>query len=190
MSVVVGDAASKGFRAAAQALYVSGALRMGTTYDTKIASVMNRLNTLVHHTFAEEQFVTMFYAELSNDPKGLLLFSNAGHNSPMVFRAADRTIDLLEATGQIMGPFPNATYKVDNTHLRKGDVVVLYTDGVVEALGGGEMYGENRLQQKIVEFSALSSKEICQHLLNDVLQYSAAAEDGDDKTIVVIKRMA
>jgi len=190
MSVVVGDAASKGFRAAAQALYVSGALRMGTTYDTKIASVMSRINALVHQTFAEEQFVTMFYAELSNDPKGLLLFSNAGHNSPMVFRAADRTIDLLEATGQIMGPFPNATYKVDNTHLSKGDVVVLYTDGVVEAVGGGEMYGEDRLQKKVIEFSALNSKDICQHLLNDVLQYSAAAEDGDDKTIVVIKRMA
>jgi serine phosphatase RsbU (regulator of sigma subunit) len=69
-------------------------------------------------------------------------------------------------------------------------VVVLYTDGVVEAVGGGEMYGEERLQRKIIEFSKLKANEICQHLLNDVLQYSAASDDGDDKTIVVIKRMA
>jgi sigma-B regulation protein RsbU (phosphoserine phosphatase) len=187
LGVVVGDAASKGFRAAAQALYVSGALRMGMTYDTKISALMTRINQLVHRTFADEQFVTMFYAELSNDPKGLLLYANAGHNSPMVYRAADKSIDLLEATGQIMGPFPDGIYTVDNTHVKKGDVVVLYTDGVVEAVGGGEMYGEERLGRKIMECASSSSKEICQVLLNDVLQYSAASEDGDDKTIVVIK---
>ena len=189
LSVVIGDAASKGFRAAAQALYVAGALRMGITYDTKIAAIMSRVNKLINKTFSEEQFVTMFYAELSDDPKGLLLYSNAGHNSPMVYRAESKRIDLLEATGQIMGPFPDGVYKVDNTHLTKDDVVVLYTDGVVEAVGGGEMYGEARLERKIAEFAGLSAKDICKSLLDDVLQYSAASDDGDDKTIVVIKRM-
>lgn len=188
LGVVIGDAASKGFRAAAQALYVSGALRMGMTYDTKIAALMSRINRLVHQTFADEQFVTLFYAELTDDPKGLFLYSNAGHNSPMVYHAEDGKIDMLEATGQIMGPFPNGVYTVDNTHLRKDDVVVLYTDGVVEALGGGVMYGEERLQRKIVQLAPLSAKEICQQLLDDVLQYSAASEDGDDKTVVVVKR--
>jgi sigma-B regulation protein RsbU (phosphoserine phosphatase) len=96
---------------------------------------------------------------------------------------------MLEATGQIMGPFPDGLYKVDNTHLNEGDVVVLYTDGVVEAVGGGVMYGEDRLQSKIGELASLSAKEICQRLLDDVLQYSSASDDGDDKTIVVIKRL-
>ncbi len=190
LSVVIGDAASKGFRAAAQALYVAGALRMGIAFDTKITSLMSRLNKLVNKTFSEEQFVTLVYAELSNDPKGLMLYSNAGHNSPIVYRAQEKRIDYLEATGQIMGPFPNGTYSVDNTHLEKDDVVVLYTDGVVEAVGGGVMYGEDRLQRKVQELAALSAKEICQQLLDDVLQYSAAATDGDDKTIVVIKRIS
>jgi sigma-B regulation protein RsbU (phosphoserine phosphatase) len=190
LSVVIGDAASKGFRAAAQALYVSGALRMGITYHTKISALMSRVNKLVNKTFAEEQFVTMFYAELSNDPKGLLLYSNAGHNSPMVYRAQDKRIDMLEATGQIMGPFPDGLYKVDNTHLSTGDVVVLYTDGVVEAVGGGVMYGESRLQKKIEELAHLTAREICQRLLDDVLQYSSASDDGDDKTVVVIKRLS
>jgi sigma-B regulation protein RsbU (phosphoserine phosphatase) len=162
---------------------------MGITYDTKIAAVMSRVNKLVNKTFSEEQFVTMFYAELSDDPKGLLLYSNAGHNSPMVYRSDSKRIDVLEATGQIMGPFPDGVYKVGNTHLNKDDVVILYTDGVVEAVGGGEMYGDPRLERKIAEFAALSAKEICKALLDDVLQYSAASDDGDDKTIVVIKRV-
>ena len=190
LNVVIGDAASKGFRAAAEALYVSGALRMGITYHTKISSLMSRINKLVHKTFAEEQFVTMFYAELSNDPKGLMLYSNAGHNSPMVYRADQKRIDLLEATGQIMGPFPDGVYKVDNTYLNTGDVVVLYTDGIVEAVGGGVMYGEERLQKKIIELAHLTAKEICRSVLDDVLQYSAASDDGDDLTVVVIKRLS
>jgi phosphoserine phosphatase RsbU/P len=190
LNVVIGDAASKGFRAAAEALYVSGALRMGITYHTKISSLMSRINKLVHKTFAEEQFVTMFYAELSNDPKGLMLYSNAGHNSPMVYRADLKRIDLLEATGQIMGPFPDGVYKVDNTYLNTGDVVVLYTDGIVEAVGGGVMYGEERLQKKISALAHLTAQEICRGLLDDVLQYSAASDDGDDLTVVVIKRLS
>ena len=162
---------------------------MGITYGTKIAAVMSRVSKLINKTFAEEQFVTMFYAELSDDPKGLMLYSNAGHNSPMVYRADSNRIELLEATGQIMGPFPDGVYKVGNTHLTKNDVVVLYTDGVVEAVGGGEMYGEPRLERKVSELAALSAKDLCKSLLDDVLQYSAASDDGDDKTIVVIKRV-
>ncbi len=189
LSVVIGDAASKGFRAAAQALYVSGALRMGISYHTKISSLMSRINKLVNQSFSEEQFVSMFYAELSNDPKGLMLYSNAGHNSPLLYRAETKHIETLEATGQLMGPFPDGIYGVDNTHLRKGDAVVLYTDGVSEARGGVEMYGEKRLAEKVQEFSSLSAKEICQHLVDDVLQFSSGSEESDDKTIVVIKRV-
>jgi sigma-B regulation protein RsbU (phosphoserine phosphatase) len=187
--VVIGDAASKGFRAAAQALYVVGALRMGLSYHTKISWLMSHINKLVNRSFSEEQFVSMFYAELSDDPKGLMLYSNAGHNSPLLYRTGENRFELLEATGQLVGPFPDGAYRVDNTHLQKGDIVVLYTDGVTEARGGAEMYGEKRLADKIQELSSLTPKEICQQLLDEVLQFSSGSEDSDDKTIVVIKRV-
>ncbi len=187
--VVIGDAASKGFRAAAQALYVVGALRMGLSYHTKISWLMSHINKLVNRSFSEEQFVSMFYAELSDDPKGLMLYSNAGHNSPLLYRTGENRFELLEATGQLVGPFPDGAYRVDNTHLQKGDIVVLYTDGVTEARGGAEMYGEKRLADKIQELSSLTPKEVCQQLLDDVLRFSSGSEDSDDKTIVVIKRV-
>jgi len=189
LSVIVGDAASKGFRAAAQALYVAGALRMGITYHTKITLLMSRLNKLINKTFSEEQFVSMFYAELSNDTKGLMLYSNAGHNSPILFRAEERRFETLDPTGQLLGPFSDASYRVENTHLKIGDVVVLYTDGVTEARNGeGSMYGEKRLAEKIEELHLLSAEAICRHLLDDIIHYAAGVDDGDDKTIVVIKR--
>jgi len=133
LTIVVGDAASKGFRAAAQALYVVGALRMGIAHHTKTAILMSGINKIVNRSFAEEQFVSMFYAELTDGVKGLLLYSNAGHNSPMVFHAQEKSIELLEPTGLILGPFPRGSYRVESTMLKKGDIAVIYTDGITEA---------------------------------------------------------
>ncbi len=190
LSVVIGDAASKGFRAAAQALYVVGALRMGISYHSKITMLMSRLNNLVNRTFSEEQFVSMFYAELSNDTKGLMLYANAGHNSPVIYRATEKRVEILNPTGQILGPFPEESYRVENTVIGKGDVVVMYTDGISEAMTADfAMYGEKRLAEKVEELHLLSAEQICRHILDDVIHFSAGGQDGDDKTIVVIKRI-
>lgn len=189
LSVVIGDAASKGFRAAAQALYVVGALRMGINYHSKITWLMSRINKLVNQTFAQEQFVSMFYAELSNDKKGLMLYSSAGHNSPIVFRAKEKTMELLEPTGQLLGPFPDESYRVENTHIQPGDVVLLYTDGISEAKdAGGDIYGDKRMGEMIEQIYQKAPKEMCQHILDDVMNFSHASDESDDKTIVVIKR--
>jgi serine phosphatase RsbU (regulator of sigma subunit) len=191
LMVVVGDAASKGFRAAAQALYVVGALRMGIAHQTKTAALMSGINKIVNRSFSEEQFVSMFYAELTDGPKGLLLYANAGHNSPMVYHVQDKSIELLEPTGLILGPFPRGNYRVESTMLKKGDVAVIYTDGITEAVrSDGMPYGEKHLSENIQKFAAKSAKEICKSLLEDVELYAEGSEYSDDKTIVVIKRVS
>ena len=190
LSVVVCDAASKGFRAAAQALFVAGGLRMGISHHLKISALMNRLNRLIHQAFAEEQFVTLFYAEFLNVEKGLVLYANAGHNSPIVYHSKDKRIELLEPTGQILGPFPNEKYRVENVNLREGDVLVMYTDGITEATDSEvQFFGEKRLIQTVEKYSHLSSNEICDNILRDVEQYSTGSEIRDDRTIVVVKRI-
>jgi phosphoserine phosphatase RsbU/P len=189
IGVVVGDAASKGMSAAVQALYVSGALRMGADYETKISSLMRRINDLVHRTFSDERFLTLFYAELSNDKKGLCVYANAGHNAPILYHPKTQTTELLEATGQILGPFADQKYRSEGVMLSKGDVLVLYTDGVSEAMDStGEMYTEQRLIQKVKEHSARSAKEITQLIIEDVQLFSAKSKYSDDKTVVTIKR--
>ena len=190
LMIVVGDAASKGFRAAAQALYVVGALRMGIAHQTKTAALMSGINKIVNRSFAEEQLVSMFYAELTDGAKGLLLYANAGHNSPMVYHAQDKSIELLEPTGLILGPFPRGNYRVESTMLKKGDVAVIYTDGITEAVrSDGMPYGEKHLAENIQKLSAKGAKEICNSLIEDVELYAEGAEYSDDRTIVVIKRV-
>jgi sigma-B regulation protein RsbU (phosphoserine phosphatase) len=191
LCIVVGDAASKGFRAAAQALYVVGALRMGIAHHTKTASLMSGINKIVNRSFSEEQFVSMFYAELTDGPKGLLLYSNAGHNSPIVFHAQEQSIELLEPTGQILGPFSKGSYRVESTMLKKGDLTVIYTDGITEARRmDGLVFGEERLGGLIQQLANKTAKEICEMLMHEVNVFAEGADYSDDRTIVVIKRIS
>jgi phosphoserine phosphatase RsbU/P len=189
LGVVIGDAASKGIPAASQALYVSGALRMGVEYQTKIGSLVTRLNQLVSKTFTPEHFISMVYAELNTSDKGLVIYVNAGHTSPIVLRAGSDEVEMLPATGQIVGPFPRESYHSEFTVLHRGDIMLLYTDGIVEASNDrGEFYGEKRLVDKLTQHKKRTPKEICQLILEDVQTYSAMSDYADDRTLVAIRR--
>jgi phosphoserine phosphatase RsbU/P len=189
LAVVVGDAASKGLSAAAQALYVSGALRMGVEFQTKISTLIGRLNRLVNKTFTAEHFISMVYLEFSDSDNGLVSYVNAGHCYPIVLRGATGEVETLRATGQIIGPFPAEKYRLEYTVLKKGDLMLLYTDGIVEASNEhGEMYGEARLIKRLKEERARTPREICQKILEEVQIHNRMIEYSDDKTLVAIKR--
>jgi sigma-B regulation protein RsbU (phosphoserine phosphatase) len=190
IGVVVGDAASKGLSAAAQALYVSGALRMGVEYQTKMDTFISKINRLVNKTFTAEHFLSMVYIELTTNEKGLLFYVNAGHSNPILLRDKTDDVELLPATGQILGPFPNEKYKTDFTIMKKGDVLLLYTDGITEAANeNAEMYGEQRLIRVLKENRFRTPKEICQLILEEVQLHNKMVEYSDDKTVLVIKRL-
>ncbi len=191
LGVVIGDATSKGISAAVEALYLSGALRMGFEYQTKISLLLSRVNKLLHKTFSEEHFVSLFYAELTDDKNGLVIFANCGHNTPILLRAGSDRVEFLEATGQMLGPFPNATFRTESTQMKMGDTLCLYTDGLPEATNDqGEFYGEERLCRLLLSLRNESSKVICQKMLEDVQVFNSAGTNSDDKTVVIIKRVA
>jgi sigma-B regulation protein RsbU (phosphoserine phosphatase) len=189
LSVVIGDAASKGISAAAQAMYVSGALRMGVEYQTKISSLIGKVNALVNKTFLPEHFVSLVYAELNNNEKGPVFYVNAGHSTPILLHSKTQEVEMLPATGQIIGPFPGEKYNTEITMMKKGDLLLLYTDGVSEAFNERkEMYGVPRLTERLKQYKHLSPKEICQLILEDVQKHASQTEYSDDKTLIVIKR--
>jgi len=189
LGVVIGDAASKGLSAAAQALYVSGALRMGVEYQTKLNTFIGRINKLVNKTFTTEHFISMVYAELTNASSGLVFYVNAGHSNPILLRSRTDQAEFLKATGQILGPFPHERYNAEFTLMNRGDLLLLYTDGIVEATNEKkEMYGEQRLVHQLRSLKAKMPREICMQILEDLQVFSRISEYSDDKTLVVIKR--
>lgn len=190
VGVAVGDAASKGFSAAAQALYVSGALRMGVEYQIKMTAMVSKINNLVYETFPYERFVTLFYCELINDKKGLCQYVNAGQNPPAFYKSELGTVDFLSTTGPVLGPAPYQKYYTDSINFRKNDILLLYTDGIVEATDDKfEFFGDDRLKESLTKHKDKSPKEICELVLEDVSRFSANGVYSDDRTIVAIKRI-
>jgi sigma-B regulation protein RsbU (phosphoserine phosphatase) len=190
LAVVVADVANKGFAAAAEAFYVSAALRMGVSYQTQLSSLMKRLNNLVYKIFPNDRFVSLFYIELMSDGSGFSTYCNAGHNSPILVKAKDNSIKLLESTGPLIGPAYNSKFKTSIVNIEKDDFLVIYTDGITEATNeNGDFYGEEKLIELVTKLKDKSAKEITQLLIEDVQKFSVRGIYSDDKTIVTIKRV-
>jgi sigma-B regulation protein RsbU (phosphoserine phosphatase) len=97
---------------------------------------------------------------------------------------------MLESTGNIIGPFPDQIFRSEGTMISKGDILLLFTDGVSEAMdSAGNQYTEKRLTEKLSELKNKTPKDIAGLLLEDVQQFSAKSKYSDDKTVVVIKRI-
>jgi len=190
LGIAIGDAASKGFSAAAQAIYVSGALKMGTENELKMTTVIKKINNLVYQVFPYERFVTLFYLEVYNDVKGLCMYVNAGHNAPYHLVYETDEFESLNSTGSVLGPSPEQDYNVDSFYFNKYDILVLYTDGIVEAANDKfEFFGEERLKQEMLNNKHFPAKVIAQNIMESVQKYSARGKYSDDKTLVVIKRI-
>ncbi len=190
LGVALGDAASKGVSAAAEAMYISGALRMACSFDIKIAPLMKRMNSLVNKIFKDEKFASLFYGEFSTDKNGMFLYANAGHNPPMFVKADSDKITTLPSTGPVLGPSPTAKYIIDSINFSVNDVLLIYSDGVTDSANDKfEGYGEARLSKVLLENKYLSPKEITYTIFEDVIKFSRNGEYTDDKTIVVAKRI-
>ena len=189
LGVTLGDAASKGVAAAAEAMYISGALRMASNFEIKIAPLMKKMNQLVHKIFEDDKFASLFYGELSTDKSGLFLYANAGHNPPFFYNSLKNKIEKLDSTGPVLGPAPNAKFYIENIKIRLNDVLVLYSDGLVEATNSKEMqYDEQRLMNLIKKIKDKTPKGIAYAILDDVIKFSKNGTYQDDKTLVIIKR--
>lgn len=190
LGVAVADAASKGVSASAEAMYISGALRMASSFELKIAPMMKRMNQLVNKIFADDKFASLFYGELSPDKNGLFLYANAGHNPPFFLVSETNEIKQLNPTGPVLGPMPHGKYVVDNINFSKNDVLLIYSDGVTEATDDKfNLYGEKRLQELLIKLKLNSPKEVIYAILEDIIKFSKGGQYSDDKTLVVIKRI-
>jgi len=190
LGVTIGDAASKGVGAAAEAMYIAGALRMASGFEIKIVALMRRLNQLVNRIFEDDKFASLFYGELSTHRAGLFLYANAGHNPPIFFKAKTEKAEYLEPTGPVLGPAPNAKYQVDSVNFSKGDILLLYSDGITETADEKfEQYGDEKLLTKLKTLVNLTPKGIALGILDDVIKFSKNGKYSDDMTLVVIKKV-
>jgi len=190
LGVTIGDAASKGVGAAAEAMYIAGALRMASGFEIKIVALIRRLNQLVNKIFEDDKFASLFYGELSTHRAGLFLYANAGHNPPIFLKSKSGEAEFLQPTGPVLGPAPDAKYHIDSINFAKGDILLLYSDGITESADENfEPYGDEKLLSKLKTLSKHSAKEITVEILEDVIKFSKNGKYSDDMTLVVIKKI-
>jgi len=189
LGIVLGDAASKGVAASAEAMYISGAIRMAMTFEIKIVTLLRRINTLVNKIFSDDKFSSLFYGELSNDKSGLFLYTNAGHNPPFFYKSKEKKIYYLNPTGPVLGPAPKANYTVDSILFEKGDVLLIYSDGMIDSADKDFVaFGEEKIEKIFTENVHRSSKDIAALLIEAVVKYAEGGMYNDDKTVVIIKK--
>ena len=134
-----------------------------------------------------ELFVTMFYLQY-NSKSRILTYGNAGHNPPLIWRRESQSIESLDAEGLIFGIKKDVTFEQKTTTLEIGDVLFLYTDGIVEAENHNrEFFGINRLKKLLQESIDLPAQELIDHIMNQVRIFTGVRHFNDDITMVVMK---
>ncbi len=187
LGLAIADSRGHGLPAALQARDVIVGLRMGSEEHFKMVSMIEKLNRVIARSALATQFVSLFYGELEEN--GNLIYCNAGHH-PGLLLHGDRFTELHEG-GLLLGPDPQAKYQRGFKFLKKGDLLVLFTDGVVEAISAsGEEFGTPRLRHLVLESRNLSAKELVQLILNRVDQWCQPRKPADDRTALVIRRTA
>jgi phosphoserine phosphatase RsbU/P len=181
----LGDVSGKGFAAALLAAMAQGALQAQFTSNMPLAEVVSSLNKVLVQRSDSNRFITLFCATL--DPDGHFTYINAGHNLPVLARA-NGGAETLTTKSTLLGAFDFVEYKPRQTRLATGDVVVMYTDGVTEAVDAdNQMFGDDRLENLVKENVGVSAEEIKQKILDDVLSFTAGLPQGDDITLIVLK---
>ncbi len=186
---VVADVAGKSIPAAMLMATFQASLRTLSTSGIALAELVAGVNRYAcSNSQGGVRFTTAFFAEL--DPAtGDAIYVNAGHNVP-ILRKTSGAVERLEAGGIPVGIFAESPYQVGTTHLEGSDWLVIFTDGVVEAVNGkNEEYGEPELIRVVDRGSGSTPEELLRSLLGELDKYVGNAQQHDDMTCLLLKRI-
>ncbi len=150
---------------------------------------MSIVNNLLCEESLNSMFVTVFYG-IYNTETGVIQYANAGHNPPYVLRA-DGTVEVLKShRNMVLGAMEDLPYLPDTLTLQPGDALITFTDGVTEAENKQyDQFGESRLEEALATLKGASSQQIVETILTKVKEFTGDAEQSDDITQLVIKRL-
>jgi len=189
IAILVGDVAGKGMPASLLMSSLQARVQVLFEDGDDLARKIGRLNKAVTANCPDNRFITFFMGVI--DPKtGEFVYTNAGHNPPVVVRADGEFETLKGAGGVILGILPMATYQEARTNLNPGDVLVLFSDGVTEAADPtDDEYGEERLGALVASMKDRPAEEIVEAIHNTVMAFTQGAPAADDITVVVVRRL-
>ena len=184
LGLSIADISGKGLPAALLMSNLQAAVRAFAQEAAEPSSVCASVNRLLCRNMASGRFATFCYARVEPDAQRIV-YSNAGHNPPLVIRAGSGTA-MLSVGGMVLGIFPENVYAQGEVAIAPGDRVVFYTDGITEARNPeGDEYGEERLAEAAIAARALPVEAMKDALFAAVTEFSRGKFD-DDATLIVV----
>jgi len=189
IGLTMADVSGKGVPAAMFMAVSHTLLRLAGKKKLKPEEVIIESNNVLAAESFDNMFVTLFYA-IMNVRTGEMQYVNAGHNPPYILHK-DGTLETLPTSKNIcLGVLEDYTYTSDSLTLQKGDSLVTFTDGVTEACStSNELYGESRLEALLPTLAGQSARSILDNVINAVHAHAEGAEQSDDITMLVAKRL-
>src|SRR3989475_10145106 len=188
IGIVIADVAGKGVPAALLMAFLRAGLRAATHIGYAPHISMSKVNYLLWESIERNQFVTAFYGILDATNR-TLSYSNAGHN-PALLMDKDGTARFEERGGVPLGMFRDSRYYEYFATIEPGQVFVLYTDGVTDAMNqAGEEYGSQRLVEAVRQGRELSARDLIHFIQQDVIKWTDGRGAHDDITFFVVKAL-
>jgi sigma-B regulation protein RsbU (phosphoserine phosphatase) len=186
-AIAIGDVSGKGTPASLLMANVQATIRTLVHFNLPLSEMTMRVNHLICENTGNDKFITFFWGIFDPTSK-IFRYVNAGHNHPFVVRAGG-SIERLAAGGIILGVMKHASpYEEGSVRLLPGDVIVMFTDGISEAMNKeGIDYTEERVEQFLRKVGALSAQGILDEIQNEIARYTSGAQQSDDITLVVMK---
>ncbi len=186
LALTIGDASGKGLPAALMIANVHSSLRTAALFaGDDLAAALEVVNRQVHASSPEDRYATLFYGVFDGATR-TLRYVNAGHNPPMVLKR-DGSILGLRIGGAPVGLFPDSTYEEGALQLNPGDLLIAYTDGIIEAVNSaGKEWGVDGLRRAAVECDRHSAQDIVRAIFSSMDEFSRDRQ-ADDATVVALR---
>ncbi len=187
--VAIADVSGKGVPAALFMAVTRSFLRAEFKVEADPGRVLTRVNQELAEANDSCMFVTLFCA-VFHTVSGRVEYANAGHNPPLLRRASGEVEWISQPAGPVAGPLTDLRYVTGQCRLAAGDALLLYTDGVTEAMDPADcLYGTRRLSDQVLAGgTALDGRATLAWLLADLSQHAAGAEQSDDITLLILRR--
>jgi len=189
LGLVIADVSGHGVSAALLMASLRSSLYALIQATRDLALLAAQLNDTVHRDSDSHSFISFFCGVLDRD-KREVTFINAGHNPPLLMEPGGG-IRFLDSTGFCLGMFPGVRYETTTIRLAPGEILCLYTDGIIEGRNRKqEEYTVEGLVQQLRESANLPARDMIQKVYEGVSRYTDFAAPGDDMTLVVVKTKA
>ncbi|MHC4761832.1 MAG: PP2C family protein-serine/threonine phosphatase [Planctomycetota bacterium] len=188
IAVVIADVIGKGVPAAIMASSFRGAVRAYTDCENSrgaIKEIISRLNKMALAEYRDGGFVSLFYAIVDFEEK-TMTYCNCGHEPTMLLRNGQVT-DLTRG-GLVLGVKQETEYEIETVKLRRGDCLLFYTDGLIDAANfEGQFWGLENLQETAGKFCDGSAEQMVRNILGYRRRFVGLARQIDDTSIIVVK---